>query len=529
MANMKLRFESASIDNIVDLNSSFAEGKLKVMYTGENQNGSAFSQDVVEAALPSLRNIPIVAHYDMESNEIGSHDVEVVKDDTGLRFRNLTEPCGVVPESVSASFSVEADENGIEHNYLVIEPVILWKRQEVYRHITEDLDGHVDHSMEVNILAFHKDVDSDYVTVDSFEFEALCLLESARPCFEGSALEVFEASTFKEKMSQMMAELRETFSTINPPVEEIEINTQEENTFTEEGGRVLDEKLALLAEFELDADALDFSVDDFSVEELREKFEAMKASDAVEDHPVDEECVPANFELSGNMRKVLSDALREKKVMKPWGLEPAYCFEDFDADAGMVYATDMESWNIFGFPYAMNGDVPVIDFDSGKRMKRAFVEFNDADSDAGMSEMGAMFEAAEAAYNRVTEEWSEKFNKISDEMEHLKQDTADIQELREYKATVEKERDDAARDSVFTAFDDLSGCDAFEALKSTCEGVSAEELEEKCFAIRGRINSSSEKFAAKEKAPKLRVAKQSEAEDNEPYGGLFQRYGTGRN
>ena len=528
MANMKLRFESASIDNIVDLNSSFAEGKLKVMYTGENQNGSAFSQDVVEAALPSLRNIPIVAHYDLETNEIGSHDVEVVKDNAGLRLRNLTEPCGVVPESVEASFSVEADENGVTHNYLVIEPVILWKRQEVYRHITEDLGGHVDHSMEVNILAFHKDADSEFITVDSFEFEALCLLESARPCFEGSALEVFEASTFKEKMEQMMAELKETFSMINPPDAEIEIHTKEDNTFTE-GGRVLDEKLALLAEFELDTDALDFSIDDFSVEELREKFEAMKAADTVEDHPADDDGIPANFELSGNMRKVLGDALREKKVMKPWGLEPVYCFEDFDADAGMVYATNMESWHIFGFPYTMNGDVPVIDFDSGKRMKRAFVEFDDAADDTGVSAMGSMFEAVEAAYTQNAEEWSEKFNKLSDEMEQLKQDTADIQELREFKANVEKEREDAARDSVFAAFEDLSGCDAFEALKSDCEDISVAELEEKCFAIRGRLNYSNEKFAAKDKAPKLRVAKQSEAEDNEPYGGLFQRYGTNRN
>ncbi len=527
MAKMNLRFDSASIDNIVDLNSSFAEGKLKVMYTGENQNGSAFSQDVVEAALPSLRNIPIVAHYDIEANEIGSHDVELVKDENGFRLRNLTEPCGVVPESVEASFSVETDENGVEHNYLKIEPVILWKRQEVYRHITQDLDGHVDHSMEVNILAFHKDEDSDYVTVDSFEFEALCLLESASPCFEGSALEVFEASAFKEKMNQMMAELRETFSTINPPTAEIEIHTQEENTFTE-GGRVLDEKLALLAEFELDADALDFSIDDFSVEELREKFEAMKADAADEDNQAAEDGVPANFELSGNMRKVLGDALREKTVMKPWGLEPAYCFEDYDADAGMVYATDTQSWNIFGFPFTMNGDVPAIDFNSGKRMKRAFVEFDDAAGDGAASEMGAMFEAAEAAYNRNDEEWSEKFNKISDELEHLKQDTADIQELREYKANAEKAHEDAERESVFAAFEDLSGCDAFEALRGACDGISIAELEEKCFAIRGRINSSSEKFAAKDKAPKLRVVKQNEAEENEPYGGLFQRFGTSR-
>lgn len=44
----------------------------------------------------------------------------------------------------------------------------------------------------------------------------------------------------------------------------------------------MDEKNKLMAEFGLTADMLDFSIEDFSVEELRAKFEAMKNSGGAE-------------------------------------------------------------------------------------------------------------------------------------------------------------------------------------------------------------------------------------------------------
>ena len=154
---MKLRFDDAAISDIEDINPSFAKGDLWVMYTGNNPNGTSFSREVVEAALPTVKNIPIVAHYDKEDNEIGSHDIEIVADkEGGFRIRNLTEPCGVVPESATAEFRMKTDSSGVAHEYLVIAPVILWKRQEVYNHIVNDLDGKVDHSMEINVTHITK-------------------------------------------------------------------------------------------------------------------------------------------------------------------------------------------------------------------------------------------------------------------------------------------------------------------------------------------------------------------------------------
>lgn len=517
---MMLHFESASLSNIEDLNASFATGRLKVMYTGENKNGMDISQDVTEAALPSIKNIPIVAHYNIEANEIGSHDMELVKDDNGLRLRNLTEPCGVVPESAEAYFSEEADESGNMHNYLVIDPVILWKRQEVFRHIKDDLDGQVDHSMEINILAYHKDKDSRLVKVDEFAFEALCLLESAQPCFEGSRLELFDIGVFQSRMTQMMDELREVFSTINTPKQEVDIDSN--NT---EGGRVLDEKLALLEEYGFEADKLGFSLDDFSVEELRGKFDAMKADEEAADQ---EDDTTAKFELASNLRKFISEALQEKQVMKPWGMECMYCFEDYDQESGMVYAESLQDWNIYGFPFTMSGDKPVIDFDAGKRMKRTFVEFDGGEDQPGA--MAQVFENAEAKFREMDEAHKEAFEKlrsenesISAEFEALKEATADIEELRAFKASADEDEQREARENILADFEDLSGNEAFEELRKNCMDYDPETLEEKCFAIRGRTGMQA-KFSAKEKSPRIKVVRDEKAE-KEPYGGLFQEYG----
>lgn len=512
---MKLHFDSASLSDVKDLNASFASGRLDVMYTGENQNGSSFSQDVVEAALPTIRNIPIVAHYDVDANEIGSHDMELVREEDGFRLRNLTEPCGVVPESVATCFTEKADNNGVMHNYLSIEPVILWKRQEVYRHITDDLDGKVDHSMEVNITAFHKDNKDGPLIVDAFEFEALCLLESAEPCFEGSMLEVFDAGGFKAKMEQMMQELRETFAAINTP--EAEVDIQNGN---EEGGRVLDEKLELMAQYGLEADKLDFSLDDFSVEELREKFEAMKDNGEQEDKPK----APETFELASNLRKALQDALQEKQIMKPWGPERAYWFDDYDQESSMVYAESTQDWNVYGFPFAMDGDAVKIDFDAGRRMKRAYVEFNEGEQADAFTQL---FENVEIQYAAMEQKHKEAYEELNGKYEALKESTSDIEELRSFKKKADDEARESAVNAVFENFEDLAGNEDFDKLKENCADLSIEALEEKCYALRGRLGTSA-KFAAKDKSTKIKVPKEDKAV-KEPYGGLFNEYGPYRN
>ena len=70
-------------------------------------------------------------------------------------------------------------------------------------------------------------------------------------------------------------------------------------------------------------------------------------------------------------------------------------------------------------------------------------------------------------------------------------------------------------------FTDLNGIEAFETLKSNCSEFSIEEIEDKCYAIRGR-NTSHNFSVQKPKTPRLPVEKNNAAD--EPYKGLFLEF-----
>lgn len=504
--NISYEFSEKIISDIVEVNSSFASGSLKVMYVGSNRNGSSISKEAVERALPTLANVPIVCHWDHEVGEIGGHDVEAVRDQNGLlRLRNLTEPCGVVPEHAKFRFEQCEDENGDLHEYLVIDGVLLWKRQDVYNHIVNDLDGKVKHSMEISVFDGDKN-DFGVFDIRDFEFTALCLLENCEPCFQGSELELFSAKNFKIQMEEMMSELKETYYLISPRSEVVDTF----NIPTEGGEKVLDEKLALVAEYGYEVDTLDFSIEELSIDELREKFEALKA-----EH-VEEPAVEEKFELNSQICEEIRYAVEAEMIERPWGKMPRYCVFDHDAETMMVYCFDADDhWKLYGFSFSMNGDNVVIDFESKKRMKLAIVEFNEGEQDMPFDRT---FEDISAQYTANDTQWSEKYQTASDTIETM---NTELCSLRQFKADTEAAAAEVAREEIFAQFEDLVGVEEFDTLRENCAEFELNTLEEKCYAIRGRLNSVA-KFTKKTDAPKLKVER-AEPEDR-VYGGLFEKY-----
>ena len=503
-------FSDSSIFDIREVNSSFASGSLKVMYTGRNRNGSCISRDAVERALPTLRNVPIVCHWDPESKTIGGHDVDVVLDEDGMpRLRNLTEPCGVVPDHARFSFQADEDENGVLHEYLLIEGVLLWKRQDVFGHIMNDLDGRVKHSMEISVFDGKSDNDG-YYHVNDFEFTALCLLETCEPCFEGSELEVYSASNFKTMMEQMMSDLRETFAASSP---QTGIDAGQETILTEGGEDALEEKMTLLSEFGVSIDELDFSIEDFSVEELRGKLEEMKAASAAAQE--------ANFALIGQIRDEIYAELEKVTTETCFGTIPRYCLIDFDHEAMELFCYDAEeNWTLFGMTYAMNGDHVVIDFDSKKRKKVMFVDFDEGEQ---ANPFAQVFTTAIEKYSANDAQWSARYQEAASEIETM---NSELTELRQFRETIEADEHERELNNVLAQFEDLAGVEAFEVLRNELGDYSADALEEKCYAIRGRLGAGA-KFSKEPRAPKLKVSKSDDRDDAEPYGGLFQKYGAG--
>ena len=540
---MYLTFASSSA-GIEEFDSRFDRGVMRVAYPGDNRNGSSIAKEDFERAIGTIYNCPIVCNYDRETDTLGGHDMELAMGvDGSMRIVNATDPVGVVPESAGHHWEWVTDEDGVEREYLCVD-ALLWKRQEAYRKIKND--GITAQSMEITVNRGKK-IDGVYHIYD-FTFEAFCLI-GVEPCYQGAALELFSSNEFKTKLSEMMQELKETFSMVTPSAEVHDTHPQ--NILTEGGEKVLHEKTELAARYGIDVSKLDFSLDDFTLEELTEKFEAMQATaeepeaaepaaepEAVEEPEAAVQAEPAdpepaepeenhepaaepeadNFALTGNVLNEVMRSLEQETMTDDWGTWPRYCYADCDLDAGEVYCWDCTDWMLYGFKYAMDGDNVVIDFESKQRMKYVIAPFEEGEQTSPFAE----------TFQRMAEklqssaELNEKYQAASDTITAME---TELGELRQFKADTESKALQSAREEVFAQFEDLIGVEAFEDLRAHCEDYSdMDALEEKCFAIRGR-NGTPAKFSMGEKTPKLKVVRDEDNYTKEPYGGLFARFG----
>jgi len=500
--NMSIIY-SSRFDRLTECNASFDRGVLRVCYVGRNRNNSFISKETFERCMQSIYNCPIVCRYDREADEIGAHDMELVRDGNDvLSLVNVTTPVGVIPESANYWWEEIEEDDGSIHEYLCID-ALLWKRQEAYTKIKED--GITDESMEITIKEGHMK-DGVYV-IERFEFTAFCLLGTAEPCYESASLMVFSQDDFKMRLDEMMRDFKENFSTVQPS-QEVVIHPQ---NYSEGGEEALDEKKDLMAQYGLSEDMLDFSLEDFTIEELTEKFEAMKAGGG------NGEGAGENFALAEQFREELINALSEEKVETCFGEMSRYWYADYDNEVMEVYCYDQSDWKLYGFSYSMNGDHVIVDFESKKRMKCAIVEFDEGDQQTAIAGVYAL---VTAQFSESENQWTTKYQAASDTIANMEKE---LEELRQFKASVERGAAEQEREQIFEQFEDLTGMEAFEALRDSGEQYSKEELEEKCYALRGRKQSANFSLQG-QRAPKLPIEKPGNTE-NEPYGGVFAEFG----
>ena len=503
---------ASSLTELCELNSSFDAGVLRIAYAGENRNKSFISKEAFERNIKTMYNCPIVCNYDRETDTLGGHDVEIVRDANGaLCMINATTPVGCVPESAKYWWDTVEEEDGTTHEYLYAD-VLLWKRQEAYRKIKQD--GITAHSMEITV----KDgevIDGIY-HINDFEFTAFTLI-GVEPCFESSALQVFDKKELKQQIFEMMQELKESLQTVDPSKEDD--NTHPQIFSTEGGEKVLEEKLELLRQYGVEKDALDFSIDDLSAEELREKLEEYASQNANE--PASDVSEPEDnsageeYALAGNVIDEIIRALEEPKLQRDWGEITRYCYADCDMETGEVYCWDRNDWLLYGFKYEMNGDSVIVDFDSRARKKYVIVDFDEGEQP---SPFAPIFDTLESKLAESAE-FANKYRDASDTIASMQDE---LDNLRQFKADTEAAIADGERERIFGKFGDLVGVEAFEQLKEHAKDFDMETLEEKCYAILGR-NGISAKFELEDGTPVIKVDKTRVSA--EPYGGVMLKYG----
>ena len=142
-----------------------------------------------------------------------------------------------------------------------------------------------------------------------------------------------------------------------------------------------------------------------------------------------------------------------------------------------------------------------------------------------------LLEEEQVESGRTIRELTQERDVLTQQLEQLKQDSAkelkdvmaELEELREYKVTIEKQKRQVAIDNVLENFKDLQETDDFKELLKGVDNLTPEQLEDKCYAIVGK-QARAKRQKQPQVAPKVSIsasAKEKPSAKDDRYGGLL--------
>lgn len=312
----------------------FTKVKIWIMHDGINYNWSYFSKEVIEQAIPTLANTPILGYIEPNSlgeDDFSDHRSEMTRDINGeYKYKYTGKAYGVIPQDNNAQFEYRLCDDGIERLYLTVEG-LLWnklndsidimnrdvvKSQSMELH--DDAEGYVD---ENNIFVFEK-----------FRFYGACLLGRDRQsAMESSTIELvdvnaiqFTAEDYKkeknkinEEINSKMEEFNKNFSIDERSVEKNMSKEKQEEIQVEETevkdkvDFTQEEETKEVKEEEVKVDEKDFAKQSDDEEEEEDKSKSTDKDDE-EDNEEDKKD-KKNFEIS---ESAYSELIEEVEVLR---------------------------------------------------------------------------------------------------------------------------------------------------------------------------------------------------------------------
>ena len=297
------------------LNSEFTKAKCYIMYTGENRNGSIMSKETVEAALPSLQNIPVVAEFIIKDGgeaDFGSHGGRIIIDNEGIRYEQTTVPYGVVPESANARWEMVDDKE-----YLVAD-IILWTgRYEDLEVFSED--NMRPQSMEITPLTSEETEDGLF-QINSFEFSALTILGSdVEPCFEDAKIETYSLDGFEDTFKEMLEKYKKYLNSTDEPEQEEEIPTEEYSLTMKDKLKILQNSIE--DERVTDEDDNTISYTSYWVMDFDENFVYLNIYSWSQDGSDEDYYVRANYEIDEENNSATINKDSFETIVQKWVTE----------------------------------------------------------------------------------------------------------------------------------------------------------------------------------------------------------------
>jgi hypothetical protein len=482
-------FQKLEKFEIKDDDTRFLPVKIWLMHLGENLNGSYFSKEVVESAIPSLSNTPIMAYLEENSDEeldFSDHrQVLVVKNDT-YDVKYLGQAIGIIPESNNAQFEERECEDGVTRTFLTVEGYIWTKWDDPVDILNRD-------SFKAQSMELHSDYEGFMNEEDglfhftNFKFFGACGLgKEVLPAMMNSTIETnFNLDIFKQEIQDKMEQLKFALSKIN-----------------DRGGKEsMDAILKLLEKYSLNLEDLtskEINHEEYSLDELEDKIKEVFTKN--------------NFTLtSEQLEDELKRELKEIEVITEeyWGETysyPRFYFIDYMPEQMIVIASDCKEDILVGFKYNLANENVEVDATSGIRYKVDYVPMNldggiDNESDDKFSKHFTNVSKVDAKLKEKELSLTNQFNKdkeiIQGELEKLNESFSKLQEdysslettskeLEQFKSTVIKEQRETAENEIFERFSDELTVEEMNPIREKSAEFSLEEIEDKLFALAGR-------------------------------------------
>lgn len=217
--------EAPEFINIEPYNPLISQCEIKVLYVGENRNGSYITEDVAKTMANSLPGTPIVAAFLKDKDDFGDHGHVITIEDGEVKFHCKTQPYGFVAPDAQVWFKdfIDTDEfgNEVTRRYLMTNGY-LWTGQ--YPEIQKVIDEGMPQSMELDEAsldghwAMNHGSGVEFFIINDATFSKLCILGSdVEPCFEGASVTDKQVSKdfsynkeFMTTLFTMMNELKNT-------------------------------------------------------------------------------------------------------------------------------------------------------------------------------------------------------------------------------------------------------------------------------------------------------------------------------
>lgn len=481
------------VEDIESVDGRFTKVRIWLMHLGQNFNGSIFEKDVVDNAISTLEYIPIVAF--IEDNKIGEKDCSnhryiITKDEKGIRRKYMGNAYGVImsSEDNNAHYEERLCDDGETRTFLVVDGLIWNMFEDSSEIVNRDLIKN--QSMElwddgVSIEGYEDENGLFHFT--KFSFRAACILgDDYEPAMINSTVEV--QFTMSDFVKNIQSELNDKFiaftKMVNEKTNQGGIDTMSNTDFTQ----------TLLAQFE---------------------------------------------DISAMVRQ-------HETFVDRWGYECSRYYAVDIQENEVIVVDAKNSYNYFGLSFTMNGDKAEIDFDSAKRKKLRYEDYDDGSSVDGAFDFGKHIEEIEnAAFAKVEEantkisdaeskiseyetkvsevetaknEIEEKFNQISAEFEEMKPKYEDYvrAEQARIEAEIESQKDAeiAKYESVLT--DDVN----FAELKEKKAEMSVKEVESELAIMYARKSLANANFGKSDS-----VMKAGLVNDGEKDGFVETKYG----